>query len=1411
MNSFVRPSFSLPLGTDDFQDPHAHMRTIYDVLQQSATANPDHPYAIQHTSRTLDLALAHTVTHCDLLTAVDRCSAWLVHNKLASRFAGGSSSRGPPVAIFLSSDLNILIHVLALLKLGNPVALFSARLSAIALQHLIASIGVHHILTTASTWATIADELPPDFSTPTTNILPLALYLSPSAKELDCLPIPEKGDESQHHNDMSVFAWHSSGSTGLPKPVFHTHRFWHCYLACYDFDEDQDQVHRKQALNMPPLYHGFGMLPMALAISVGFTVVLPPPSTIPTAQLVLDLLSKPSATPPQMLFTVPSLLTDMLTHSPEDAQRALNILRQLELVTFAGAPIKPSTGDTLARAGVRLLNHYGATETGSLAPIRFPPPGYEWRWLILRRDMGLEFQPMPGTDPALGYWQLSSRPFGWKERFYLADAMVAREVPAPSSAGTSMTRTEYMIAGRVDNVIVLATGEKISPSLLESALTDLPQVEDAIVFGSGRFQIGVLIELAPASPSSENGDEDDETRRRERQERLLNTFIWPALLQANRAADAHAQIERDLIILTTSRPSSSSTDGFVRTAKGTPARAATLEKFEAQIARAYERLEEGRDEDLLASAVGGDGAMQVLDLESGGAEKLERQLERVVRASLSAASTGTASTMSREAKERVLIGPEDDFFEVLGMDSLKAARLLRILNAQLRRQHSARGQSIASEKARSLPQEFVYQNCTIRRLAAALRAHVNSISTQSKSGHNEMNASSIARRTSDVRELVQQVSGEMDAWAGSSEVQIQASQGRSQGGADAGATVLLTGSTGGLGAWLVHSLLTRPRTDVARVVCLVRHSGAASGEATEDANLAARNRQLAALDSKGVPRLSSEQLERLTVLATTDLSAPELGLIPSLRPDASFKTSYADLVRSVTHIVHNAWSVDFLRPLHSFGGQVRATARLLLLAEQIAQRRRQIAKTAAAVRFVFSSTIAVVGRAYALPLDHASDAISAISDESMGRVVREVPMQDAGATVPMGYALAKLACEQLIAHRQQQATKNGTGDFLATSIRIGQLTGAEGTGNWSASEHMALIVASSAQVGCLPRLEGGVSWIPTNRAAEVYTEVLLSADGVREVVHLENPERTKWEEVLRVFADELSVEEASASGSNGALKSISPPGAPIELDTNGSAADTSGPTSGRLSIDPSPVGSRRGSHVLSEDDLPAGGSSKPIASDGTRKRQRTKDIASEGLFKTSTRNELTSGVMTPASAIDGQTLHPTPIVIDPNARGEHHYLAATSLTPLLDSLQTPPWTPAPGSVVASGGDALSRQSSTRSGQEVGGKISLIQTTQHEAHHRPKRAPLPIVDFERWLELIRTSGGANDEGKSASMQPPARKLLSFLEGDFVPIATGRVVLDMAKTKQLSRTLRESQAIEERHIQEYVGYWRQAGLL
>ena len=124
----VRPLLTIEPGfvATRRTEPAQGITTLYQLLQASAKNNPQHIYAIQfsHNNKLQD---AVQITHSDLLCAVDTCAEWLVTRQIAQRSRMRSDDphqvqRGRPVAIFLGSDLNIMVYILALVKLGNPVS-----------------------------------------------------------------------------------------------------------------------------------------------------------------------------------------------------------------------------------------------------------------------------------------------------------------------------------------------------------------------------------------------------------------------------------------------------------------------------------------------------------------------------------------------------------------------------------------------------------------------------------------------------------------------------------------------------------------------------------------------------------------------------------------------------------------------------------------------------------------------------------------------------------------------------------------------------------------------------------------------------------------------------------------------------------------------------------------------------------------------------------------------------------------------------------------------------------------------------------------------------------------------------------------------------------------------------------------
>ena len=657
------------------------------------------------------------------------------------------------------------------------------------------------------------------------------------------------------------------------------------------------------------------------------TFCLPIPSMIPTGSSTVELLNVSKA---RSVFTVPSVLEEIMLLPDE---QGIHTLQSLQFVAFGGGLLKASVGAILETAGVKLLNHYGATEAGPLAPIFVPKSDYDWRYFRLRDDirnpLQLRLDPRPLTEDSHQQYSLSLRPPGWTERFEVQDLLVSN----PRNPGT-----DYSAIGRNDDMIVLATGEKIVPTILESMLSQSELVKAALAFGDGRFEIGVLLEpmeqLAP-----------DNVER-------FKLLVWPIIQEANRQMDAQSWISSQYAVIVV-EPNS-----IPRADKGTVMRREAYKVFEEDINKAY------MDLDTLVDAVA------PLDFKT-----LEYDLKQLIQDHFH------WKIPIEEWKDN------HDFFE-LGMDSLQAVRLQRLLLASL-------PENLTHEESRSrISRAFVYQNPSITKLAYALR-NLNK-SSELENGHE------------DIQKLV-------DCYTLKSPVVSERRTGH---------YVLLTGSTGNLGSYVLASLVEQ--LNVTKVVCLNRPS-------KKDPFM----RQQEAFKQRGIT-VSQDHWTKIQIYQS-DLAASNLGLPNDL---------YIDLKKQLTHIIHNAWPMDFKLLLPSFESHFIILQNVLNLARDI-----HAANPAVMARVMFVSSIAVAGHYHDIHNEH---------------IVPEVAFQNDNCTMDIGYAKAKLVCERVI----ERASRDYSGEIEVACARFGQIAGARSNGYWSSTEHVAALVKSSEKIGKLPVLQG---------------------------------------------------------------------------------------------------------------------------------------------------------------------------------------------------------------------------------------------------------------------------------------------------------------------------------------------------
>lgn len=744
------------------------------------------------------------------------------------------------------------------------------------------------------------------------------------------------------------------------------------------------------------LEKGFGLLAPSLALSVGKTVCFPPSATICNGALVLQMIEDEKTT---SLMTVPTILEEIVQAS------AAKKLASLDFVVVGGGPIKNTVAEILHADNVNLLNHFGATELGALAPIFRPGKSYDWRYLRLRTDLDLQLERVESSDIADSGYKLVGRPFGSKTNFELQDSVEINPLNP---------EVEVKLIGRKDDLIVLATGEKVSPHSMEVILEHDPRIKRAVVFGTDQFEVGVLLE--PVAPMIGSEEEFIES-------------IWPVIMHANNKVDQHACVATKTTILV--KPSGKE---IPLSDKGLPQRKEVYSAFKSEIDSVYDKLEGG---------IPGISTISI-DLEDP-----RKSLREIVQISL-------PPHVKPDAWK-----DEDDFIQ-LGMDSLQATRLRRLLDQSFRKS------IFMAQYFEGFPPDFVYSHSSIQKLIEVVRsstdAHLSPVA-KSKLAYD------LSRKFAFFNE------------SGPSLLGVN--------------TILLTGTTGNLGSHLLQVI--SERSQIPLVVCLVR---AQSKGSPSDLQKAAVSAQREALDDRAI-ELSEDVWSKVKILVWQ----PGNDLLGLEEED------YYHLASTVTHIFHGAWPMDFQMELFSFQVQIKALHDLINLA-RFAHRLRPTMKP----RIILASSIAVAGN-YAvdrnsgvmvpeLPLNDPKHAPLAMGYAEAKWVCEQV----------MESAYNALQCEvqPMIARIGQMSGSQVSGYWnvkehipalVKSSKAIGHLPDLHGVSN------------SSEPLLPFDRLTvfQTLSWLPVDQAARTIADLLLRCEPRDLVYHLENPIRQSWPAMCSVI------------------------------------------------------------------------------------------------------------------------------------------------------------------------------------------------------------------------------------------------------------------------------------------------------
>ncbi|KAK7030388.1 hypothetical protein VNI00_014132 [Paramarasmius palmivorus] len=491
----------------------------------------------------------------------------------------------------------------------------------------------------------------------------------------------------------------------------------------------------------------------------------------------------------------------------------------------------------------------------------------------------------------------------------------------------------------------------------------------------------------------------------EADERHVSEFrnqIWPTVERMNEFAPQHSRIFKEMILIT--KP----TKPLTYTAKGTARRQVALQDYDQEISQLYATAENSTQPEISPPKNW---------------------------------DTTSSTDFVRAVVNKVLpyeVQDDADLFRH-GCDSLQATWIRNSLLRGLR-------ESINLDFRQSA-KNFVYDYPSIAQLG-------NFLSSIARNGFPEVARESVMKRVQEMYDIAGECSKDFD--------QVECQPRNKHGN---GKVVLVTGTTGGFGSYLLESLVADE--SVSTIYAINR----------SNKKVTLMDRQRQALREKEIDE---------SILHSAKLKILEGDM---RKKDFSMeKETFEKMRNSVTHIIHNAWRVHFTAALPGFVPNIQSLRGLIDFS------------LSSGAKLLFIASVGV--------FQHISEHEA---------VLLEKPVT-AEMAVGMGYAESKWIAEQVLLNAIQ------TAGLHCQIVRLGQLCGDSRSGAWNMNEWAPAMIKSATLLGCLPVFDGTISWIPSDLAAQAILDLLDVQDTrTQPILHLRHPAPVPWSSLANFIASQLEV------------------------------------------------------------------------------------------------------------------------------------------------------------------------------------------------------------------------------------------------------------------------------------------------
>ena len=414
-------------------------------------------------------------------------------NAFARHLSGHGVDAGDRVAVMMANRVEFVITVHAISKLGAAAVLLSPAWKTIEVGHAVELTGPVHAVTDGEATAVLGDRLGRDHVTDLDDRAALDTALGGDRTQLR--------SSNVRATDESVLVF-SSGTTGLPKAVRHTHhsmghatRHWVQTLGLGP--DDRFQV-------ATPPSHILGLLNLLAAASAGATVRL-------HRRFDLDEVLRRIETERMTLEMAVAPIALAMANHPTLEEHDLSSLRY---IMWGATPVSESVARVVTeRTGVRWLPAYGASELPVIAcnPVDrpeawrldsagLPPEGVELRVADLESGEILpagEIGEIQVLSPSVmaGYLPDEATAEAFADGWYRTGDVGWLE---PEGWVHLTDRSKELIK---------VNGFQVAPAEVEAVLHGHPAVLDCAVFGLADERAGevpvAVVQLDPNTPVAE--------------------------------------------------------------------------------------------------------------------------------------------------------------------------------------------------------------------------------------------------------------------------------------------------------------------------------------------------------------------------------------------------------------------------------------------------------------------------------------------------------------------------------------------------------------------------------------------------------------------------------------------------------------------------------------------------------------------------------------------------------------------------------------------------------------------------------------------------------------------------------------------------------------------------------------------